>query len=120
MFLTSGELKSINQNLLSHFNNLRTVILNVSNFSRFTRNMKWLGSIEANNSTAQKMLKNDLVIYLIDSEKRYQYSDKDFCSFQYFKPNLPIYPVISSQDNLNCSSCTLVWLLQNWKMYKQR
>ena len=116
-----GNVKSIDPSLLGSFRELKTLIIELYNFTGLFRpyNMQWLSHLPQRNQT-NKDNKNDLVIHFNDKLKLFKYADKDFCTFQHFDPSLAVFPVIKTQENLNCSSCTITWLIQNWKLYRKR
>lgn len=123
LFLT-GNLEGIETNLFSYFTQLKTLILELNNFTSLVRpgNMEWLGQLKSPSHSNDSLINNnnDLVVHLFDKSNVYQFTDTDFCTFQHFNPMLPIYPVIRTQPKLDCSSCTLNWLLKNWRLHKPR
>ncbi len=119
-FYLIGGLKSIETDFFINFPNLKTLILELYNFTSLIRpeNMKWLGHLKSLNYS--NGTNNDLVVHLFDRSNLFQYTNDDFCTFAHFSPALPIYPVIRTRPKLDCSSCTLTWLLKNWRLHKQR
>jgi hypothetical protein len=101
-------LSHIEDDLFESFYNLEIILLNLENFSEFisSSNNTWMSSLRTKGQ--------ELLVGLIDSNKLYEYPEEDFCNFITF-PHEIAYPYILTKSNLNCSSCSLVWLLQNWK-----
>ena len=105
--LSDTILKRIEDNLFESFKSLKLLLLYLENFSEFIGgNNTWMKSLTTNGQ--------ELLVGLIDSNKKYEFSEEDFCNFIDFPHEKKVYPFIQTKSNLNCSSCTLAWLLQNW------
>ncbi len=107
--ITDSNLTQIDDQLFGNFRELKFLLLYLNNFSEFIRNKNnntWMSSLNKTN--------NELLIGMIDSKKIYDFPEKDFCYFIYFPHDSNVYAYIQTKSNLNCSSCTLIWLLKNW------
>jgi hypothetical protein len=105
--LSDTILNRIEDNLFESFKSLMLLLLYLENFSEFIRgNNTWMKSLTTNGQ--------ELLVGLIDSNKKYEFPEEDFCNFIGFPHEKKVYSFIQTKSNLNCSSCTLAWLLQNW------
>ncbi|CAF0975266.1 unnamed protein product [Brachionus calyciflorus] len=59
-----------------------------------------------------------LYLILNESLNNYDYPEKDFCLFGNFPHKNLVFPIIHTKRPLNCS-CTVIWLLLNWKILDQ-
>ena len=136
--LISGVIESIQVDLFSHFKHLDFLFLNLDNLEDFLHKsdnswMKYLNSavnVDMNNSTEVKNNLHKAFTFEINSkyklvndalaffQKSYLYPDEDFCLFQHFPHENLVYPVIISDDSLNCS-CTIMWLIKFYDIYDE-
>lgn len=122
--ILNSNLICINETTFSDFYYLKHVNLSLNNFTQFIQNSNntWFKSlnsyfeIDFNNCLVVKLLINFDITYLIlnDQSKLYEFPDKDFCLFKFFSNRNFVFPIIQTKENLSCT-CTLVWLLLNWK-----
>ncbi len=120
-FQILGSLNEIQTDFFNTFKFLKSILFELFNFSEFIRNnSEWMAYLKNDNIyDSNKSLQRDLLIILNDKNKQFEYADSDFCLFRHFPNENLVYPVIKTKFNLTCS-CTLFWLLKNWKMYKSK
>ena len=120
-FQLLGSLNEIQTDFFNSFKFLKSILFELFNFGDFIRrNSEWMAFLRNDNVfDTSKSQQRDLLIILNDKNKQFEYSDNEFCLFRHFPNENLVYPVIKTKFNLTCS-CTLFWLLKNWKMYKSK
>jgi len=117
-FQLLGSLNEMQADFFSSFKFLKSILFELFNFGDFIRsNSEWMAYLR--NDNAFDSSKRDLLIILNDKNKMFEYSESEFCLFRHFPNENFVYPVIKTKFNLTCS-CTLLWMLKNWKLYKSK
>ena len=132
--LIQGNLESIDENLFENFNQIIYIsIKSDSLINFFHRGTKWINSLNKNlnvNLEDKKNLENHIkklvsVKFAVQNwllfNEYYKFPDEDICLFKDFPhsqlvmPLIVFYPIRVSKYE-KCS-CTLYWLIQNYKYY---
>ena len=136
--LISGVIESIQVDLFAHFKHLDFLFLNLDNLESFLHKsdnswMKYLNSaVKVNMNNKTEVTNNLYKAFTLEINSKYKevndalaffqnsylYPDEDFCLFQHFPHQNLVYPVIISDDNLNCS-CTIMWLIKFYDIYDE-
>jgi hypothetical protein len=109
-----------------NFDNMKQLL---ENNNKWMKNINWhakvnLSDIKEVNKNMDKLLlfeiiqKNGNIGSFSAFNQAYMYPDEDFCLFQHFPHQNLVYPVIISDDNLNCS-CTIMWLIKFYDIYDE-
>lgn len=125
-----SNLTSIETNVFNNLKNLRQINLWLFNFDHLINSigLEWLNGLnnelklfydaEILEKKFEKVkdfvLRKQVTIELRDEKGVYVYPDEDFCKFKDFPHSRLVFPIIQSNNRLNCT-CTILWLLQFWK-----
>jgi hypothetical protein len=119
---------NVQDTLFSSFKSLREFTFYIPSMREYlkSQNLTWSFSlnsdvkIDLNNKTQlEDPLNKELHFKLavIDVYGDYAFPESDFCLYKDFPHDQLVFPVITTQKDVECS-CSLVWLLQYWPYYK--
>ena len=122
-----SELK-IQENLFASLRNLRSFSLEMKDFSELMKaeNLNWILSLnsgfridlsDVGALSSQAAKDKQLALGLTDLSMSYTFPEQDFCLFYNFPHDQLVFPIVKTRADLECS-CTLLWLVQYWKYYK--
>ena len=116
-------LRNIQSSLFESFHKLRSLKIEIFDFSTFIVFSSWLPSlnidinVNLNDMNDFNNNKNQMfTLYLADLNKTYEFPEQDLCLFKEFPHQKLVVPIIDTKENLPCS-CTLLWLLKYKKLY---
>lgn len=105
LFNLKSFVQSAEMDWMKHLNEDLDGKLNINEFE---------GYFNSENENKYYLIKKQIFIELKDEKGVYEYPEKDFCLFKDFPHSRLVYPIISTNLELNCT-CTLLWLIQHWK-----
>lgn len=121
----------IDENIFVSFLYLKHFYIELEDFSDFIRKTenKWLEyfgglNMESNLGDCSQIINVNInkpylnilkFITFKDLSMNYIFPDEDICLFKYFPHKHLVFPIIHTKVNIKCS-CTLIWLIQNWKL----
>lgn len=112
-----SSLEAIDDGVFTAFSQLKEIYLGLINLKSFVNtpnNTNWLSNLNAPKGGQLLVTFNDM------SNNAYNYSDGDFCKFLGFRHDKNVFLSIDGREKnhlVECT-CTLLWLLQNFKNYK--
>ena len=110
----------IHSDLVKTFKNIRLILLKINNLrSIFYQGMKWINQLNRDilvdlNDTNISIDPNRIVYLMLGNGYNYIYSEEDFCLFVHFPFKQLIFPISLSRN----FTCTFVWLIQFFNLYK--
>jgi hypothetical protein len=124
LIIVDTSLGEIDERLFSHFDHIKTIQLKLNNFDTFFQKnkTKWLVNLNLNQSgggAASSMTNpnKQILIGFLDNDHKYSYPDEDLCLFKDFPHDSNVFVYIQNANKEYTCTCTLVWLLKNWRAY---
>ena len=110
-------LGGIDDSLFSNFESVDTILLRLTNFKMFFKSADWINFL---NISALADPNRQILVGFVDNNliDRYTYPDADLCLFKSFPHSLRVFPYISSEVAKYECTCTMLYLLKNWKAYR--
>ena len=127
----TGSPYRIENTLFNHFLYLEYIIFNIENLRNFLhQGLEWTSFLNRDLNVTQKNIEafylekikiiNFKEMILMDSMPTYIYPDEDLCLFKHFPHEQLVIPSVALIDDEEICSCTLIWLMKNYKIYSSR
>ena len=121
----SGFFYGIDSGLFTNLKHIKTIVLKADSLElTLNQGLNWLEHLNTDINFTRKKADLDRAIYIKLYEeayafkKLYAYPDTDLCMYKDFPHSRLIYPIVLSQQYLNCT-CTIVWLIQYSRLYEK-
>ena len=119
LVISDSTIGGIEKTLFTNFIEIETIQLRVKNLKDIflKNNTEWISNL--NQSTILDPEKQVLVGLIDDNDDSFEYPDDDFCLFKDFPHSSRVFTYIQKKNGAYKCTCTLLFLMQNWKQYRQ-
>jgi len=117
IYIDDSSVDRIETTLFTHFNSIEAIYLRLKNFKIFFQEAEWIQFL--NESSLVNNNNRQILLGIIDNNlEPYEFPDNDLCLFKNFPHESNVFFYVSSSFHKYKCSCTLLYLLKNWKNYR--
>ena len=127
----TGSLYRIEKTLFKHFPYIEYILFNIENLRNFLhQGLEWTSFLNSDLNVTQTNIGafyldkikiiNFKELVLMDTMSTYDFPDEDLCLFEQFPHKQLVIPSLVLNDDETICSCTLIWLMKNYKIYRSR